>query len=61
MQVKLRLLYLVPETKKIAKYLNVRVCSKKNKESSQVRYLGVILQDNLHWDTHLEKNILSKP
>ena len=29
MQVKLRLLYLVPETKKIAKYLNVRVCSKK--------------------------------
>ena len=42
-----------PRNKKITKQLNFRVSGQKIKQSSQVRYLGVILQDDLHWDAHL--------
>ena len=42
-----------PKNKKITKQLNVRVIGQKIKQSSQVQYLGVILQDDLHWATHL--------
>ena len=45
--------------KKITKRLNFQVSGHKIKQSSQVQYLGVILQDDLHWDAHLtnlEKN-----
>ena len=49
-----------PRTKKITKQLNFRVSGQKIKQSSQVRYLGVILQDDMHWDAHitiLEKDL----
>ena len=39
--------------KKITKQLNFQVSGHKIKQSSQVQYLGVILQDDLHWDAHL--------
>ena len=39
--------------RKITKQLNVRVIGQKIKQSSQVRYLGVFLQDYFHWDAHL--------
>ena len=39
--------------KKITKQLNFRVSGQKIKQSSQVRYLGIILQDYLHQDAHL--------
>ena len=42
-----------PRNKKITKQLNFRVSGQKIKQSSQVRYLGVILQDDLNWDAHL--------
>ena len=42
-----------PRNKKIAKQLNFCVSGQKIKQSSQVRYLGVILQDDLNWDAHL--------
>ena len=48
-----------PRNKKTTKQLNFCVSGQKNKQSSQVQYLWVILQDNLHWDAHLtnfEKN-----
>ena len=42
-----------PRNKKITKQLIFRVSGKKIKQSSQVRYLGVILQDDLHCDANL--------
>ena len=42
-----------PRNKKITKQLNFRVSGQKIKQSSQVRYLGIILQDDLHCGTHL--------
>ena len=42
-----------PRNKKITKRLNFRVTGQKIKQSSQVRYFGVILQNDLHWDAHL--------
>ena len=53
MQVKLRLSYLNPETRKSLSSLIFVSVIKKIKQSSHVRYLGVILQDDLHWDPHL--------
>lgn len=38
---------------KITKHLNFSVGGQKIKQSSQIRYLGVILRDDLYWDTHL--------
>ena len=53
MQVKLRLYYLNLETRKSLSSLIFVSVVKNLRQSSQVRYLGVILQDHLHWDTHL--------
>ena len=39
-----------PRNKIITKHLNFHISSEKNKLSSQVRYLGVTLQDDLHWN-----------
>ena len=52
MQVKLRLYYLNPEIRKSLSSL-IFVSGQKIKQSSQVRYLGVIVQDDLHWDAHI--------
>ena len=41
-----------PRNKRITKQPNFRVTGQTIKQSSQVRYLGVILQDDLHWDAH---------
>ena len=38
---------------KITKHLNFHVSGQKLQPSSQIKYLGVILQDDLHWTTHL--------
>ena len=42
-----------PRNKKITKQLDICVSGQKIKQSSHVRYLGVILQDNMHWDARL--------
>ena len=39
--------------KTITKHLNFRISGQKIQPTSQVKYLGVTLQDNLHWTTHL--------
>ena len=41
-----------PRNKKITKQLNFRVSGQKIKQSSQVRYLEVVLQDDMQWDAH---------
>ena len=43
------------KNKIITKRLNFRISGQKIKPSSQVKYLGIILQDDLHWDSHLMK------
>ena len=37
------------------KNLNFRISGQKIKPSSQVKYLGIIQQDDLHWNSHLTK------
>ena len=39
--------------KTITKNLNFRISGQKIQPTSQVKYIGVTLQDNLHWATHL--------
>ena len=39
--------------KKITKHLNFRISEQKIQLSSQIKFLGVILQDDLHWTTQL--------
>ena len=39
--------------KKITKHLNFRISGQKIQPTSQVKYLGVTLQDDLHWATQL--------
>ena len=39
----------------ITKNVNFRISGQKIKHSSQVKYLGIILQDDLHWNSHLTK------
>ena len=41
-----------PRNKKITKQLNFCVSGQKIKQSSQVRYLEVVLQDDMQWDAH---------
>ena len=44
---------LKPRHKKNSKHLNFCISGQKLQPSSQMKYLGVILQDDLHWTTHL--------
>ena len=39
--------------KTITKYLNFRISGQKIQPTSQVKYLGATLQDDLHWAAHL--------
>ena len=50
---KIDIILFKPRNKKTAKQVNFRVSGQIVKQSSQVRYLGVILQDDWHWDAHL--------
>ena len=50
---KTEIVLLKPRNKKITKQLHFRVRGQKTKQSSQVRYLGVILQDDMQWITHI--------
>ena len=43
------------KNKIITKYLNFRISGQKTKPSSQVKYLRIILQHDLHWNSHLTK------
>ena len=43
------------KNKIITKHLNFRISGQKIKPSSQVKYLIIILQDDLHWNSHLMK------
>ena len=45
------------KNKIITKHLNFHISGQKIKASSQVKYLGIILQDDLHWNSHLTKLI----
>ena len=42
-----------PKTKEISKTLNFRVSGQKIKPKNSVKYLGLLLQDDLSWDTHI--------
>ena len=41
------------KNKIITKHLNFRISGQKIKPSSQVKYLEIIVQDDLHWNSHL--------
>ena len=43
------------KNKIITKHLDFRISGQKLKPSSQVKYLGIMLQDDLHWNSHLTK------
>ena len=42
-----------PKNKNITKCLNFRMSGQKIKSNKQVKYLGVILQDDIYWNSHL--------
>ena len=42
-----------PKNKQINKYLNFRISGQKIDTCKNVRYLGVLLEENLEWNTHL--------
>ena len=52
---KTKLVIFKPKNKIITKHLNFRISGQKIKPSLQVKYLGIILQDDLHWNSHLTK------
>ena len=52
---KIELVIFKPKNKIITKHLNFRISGQKIKPSLQVKYLGIILQDDLHWNSHLTK------
>ena len=54
---KTELVIFKPKNKIITKYLNYRIRGQKIKPSSQVKYLGIILKDDLDWNSHLTKLI----
>ena len=43
------------KNKIVTKHLNFRISGQIIKPSSQVKYLGIMLQDDLHWNSHLTK------
>ena len=42
-----------PKHKNITKHMNLRISDQRVHLSSKVRYLGVVLQENLEWEQHL--------
>ena len=42
-----------PKDKTITKHLNFRTSGQKIKSTNQVKYLGVILSEDLHWNKYL--------
>ena len=48
---KAELVIFKPKNKIITKHLNFWISGQKIKPSLQVKYLGIILQDDLHWNT----------
>ena len=52
---KTELVIFKPKNKIITKHLNFRISGQKIKPSLQVKYLGIILQDDLHWKSYLTK------
>ena len=50
---KTKIITFKPKNKNITKWLNFRMSGQKIKLNKQVKYLGVILQDDLHWSSHL--------
>ena len=52
---KTELVIFKPKNKIITKHLNFCISGQKIKPSSHVKYLGIILQDDLHWNSHLTK------
>ena len=48
-----------PKNKNITKHLNFRISGQKIKPTTQVKYLGIILQDDLSWDKYLS-NLVKK-
>ena len=46
-----------PKEKSITKHLNFRISSEKINKSSTVNYLGVLLHENLQWQTHINSLI----
>ena len=42
-----------PKQKQMAKYLNFRISGQKINTCSKVRYLGVILEEHLDWNLHI--------
>ena len=43
-----------PKGKSITKHLNFRISGEKINTSSTAKYLGVLLHENLQWQTHID-------
>ena len=54
---KTEILIFRPKGKLITKHLNLRISSEKINTSSTVNYLGVLLHENLQWQTHIDSLI----
>ena len=52
---KTELVIFKPKNKIITKHLNFHISDQKIEPSSQVKYLGIMLQDNICWNLHLMK------
>ena len=54
---KTEILIFRPKGKSITKHLNFRISGEKINTSSTVNYLGVLLHENLQWQTHIDSLI----
>ena len=54
---KTEILIFRPKGKSITKHLNFRISGEKINTSSTVNYLGVLLNENLQWQTHTDSLI----
>ena len=54
---KTEILIFRPKGKSITKHLNFRISDEKINTSSTVNYLGVLLHENLQWQTHIDSLI----